>query len=524
MDKLKRVFKKEYLLVLFFAFVILSFLILEPIEDLDELWNYNTARCIADGLIPYKDISMITTPLLPMINAVFLKILGNEVFVMRILAGILGALILFLTFNILKKLFKETNISLICTFLLYLLYQDFFCIDYNFFVLFLVLCILNLEIKYTNKIYSGKFKGRKILVNLNKNQKTNLIIGILSGLCICTKQSIGVLVAFITAIYPIVWIRNKKDIKLAISSIVIRVLGIIIPGVIFLIYLIATGALNDFIGYAIKGISHFDNSILYKTLFESEKLSISIISKALPLMFIICLGFSIFSKKNKNEYRNLLLLNMYSIPMLILMYPISDEIHFLIAVYLFLVTFLYLIFGIFAKWIYSKINLRKKKKIYKILTLLIFIFIFASVTSEAVTNYYDYYKQDKNNVIEHYNGISIHDYLVQRINGIDEFIKNQNSNGKRVYILDAEAAVYNIPLNIYNKDYDMFLKGNIGENGQEGLIEKVKKQSEDKNNLFLVRQIQYSQNWQTPLKVVEYVRNNLEKIDEVEFYDVYVGK
>ena len=70
----------------------------------------------------------------------------------------------------------------------------------------------------------------------------------------------------------------------------------------------------------------------------------------------------------------------------------------------------------------------------------------------------------------------------------------------------------------------MFLKGNIGENGQEGLIEKVKKQTEDKNNLFLVRQIQYSQNWQTPLKVVEYVRNNLEKIDEVEFYDVYVGK
>ena len=360
MDKLKRVFKKEYLLVIFFAFVILSFLILEPIEDLDELWNYNTAKCIADGLIPYKDISMITTPLLPMVNAVFLKILGNEVFVMRILAGILGALTLFLTFNIFKKLFKETNISLICTFLLYLLYQDFFCIDYNFFVLFLVLCILNLEIKYTNKIYSAKFKGRKILVNLNKNKsknkKTNLIIGILAGLCICTKQSIGVLVAFITAIYPMIWIRNKKDIKLAISIIVIRVLGIIIPVVIFLIYLIVTGALNDFIGYAIKGIAHFDNSILYKTLFESEKLPISIISKALPLMFIICLGVSIFSKKARNEYRNLLLLNIYSIPMLILMYPISDEIHFLIAIYLFLVTFLYLIFGIFAKWIYSKIN------------------------------------------------------------------------------------------------------------------------------------------------------------------------
>ena len=52
-------------------------IIIKPISDLDEIWNYNTARAISEGLVPYKDISMITTPLLPMITAIFLKTIAN---------------------------------------------------------------------------------------------------------------------------------------------------------------------------------------------------------------------------------------------------------------------------------------------------------------------------------------------------------------------------------------------------------------------------------------------------------------
>ena len=42
-----------------------------PATDLDEVWNYNTANAFAMGLIPYKQVSMITTPLLPMIKSSF---------------------------------------------------------------------------------------------------------------------------------------------------------------------------------------------------------------------------------------------------------------------------------------------------------------------------------------------------------------------------------------------------------------------------------------------------------------------
>ena len=52
------------------------------LSDLDEVWVYNFARCITNGLLPYKDISMIITPLFPYICAMFLKIFGNELIIL----------------------------------------------------------------------------------------------------------------------------------------------------------------------------------------------------------------------------------------------------------------------------------------------------------------------------------------------------------------------------------------------------------------------------------------------------------
>ena len=527
-SKLKKVFKKEYLLLLFFVFVILSFLVIEPIENLDEIWNYNTARAISEGLIPYKEISMITTPLLPMINALILSIFGNEVLVMRIIAALLCSSILLLTFNIFRKIFKETNINLICTSILFLLCNEYSCIDYNFFVLFLVLVIINLELKLLNISYEKNNEEKEqnwnidLVKNLYENKKLNVLIGLLAGFSICTKQSVGAIVSVFVLIYPLLFLRKREDIKKILICILNRFIGICIPLVIFLVYLILTGSLFDFIDYGVIGITYFDNKIEYKVLFENPNLDISIFAKIFPIALIFLLIFNIFSKKYKIKNRILLLLLTYSIPMLILMYPISDAIHFVIGTYIFKVTLLYLIVGIFGRWIYGKIKINKKKRIYKIVSLIAFLLIYANITSESIHNYFYYFNEDKNHNIRHYANIVIEDYLFQRINEIDQFILEMKEQGKNVYILDSEAAVYNIPLDIYNKDYDMFLKGNIGGYGEGGLINKIQKQAESKDNLFLVRNEKSSQNWQTPLNVVEYVKNNFEKIDQVSFYDVYV--
>lgn len=166
--------KKNILLIVFIFIVIFSIIIIKPINDLDEIWNYNTARAIAEGLIPYKDISMITTPLLPILTSVFLKLIANEIIVSRILAAILWSGILFTTFKIFRKLLKEENICLILTTLIGFLCKDIYCIDYNIFVLFIALIILYQELKNIQNI-----KG--------DNKKYNLIIRYISRNCYLHK-------------------------------------------------------------------------------------------------------------------------------------------------------------------------------------------------------------------------------------------------------------------------------------------------------------------------------------------------
>jgi len=118
-----------------------------------------------------------------------------------------------------------------------------------------------------------------------------------------------------------------------------------------------------------------------------------------------------------------------------------------------------------------------------------------------------------------YKNIEIEDYLQKRINQIDEFILEQEKQGKKVYVLDAEAAIYMIPINKYNKDYDMFLKGNIGKDGEEGQIEKIKQK--DENTIYLIKRKGLNLNWQTPLKVIEYIRENLKLTGEISIYEIY---
>ena len=157
--------KKNILLVLSIFVIIFSIIIIKPITDLDEIWNYNTARAISEGLVPYKDISMITTPLLPMITAIFLKTIANQVIVSRILAAILWTGILFTTYKILKKLLKEENICVILIAIMGFICRDIYCIDYNVTVLLISLIILYSELKDIENV--TKFQNKRDLLIRN---------------------------------------------------------------------------------------------------------------------------------------------------------------------------------------------------------------------------------------------------------------------------------------------------------------------------------------------------------------------
>ncbi len=509
-EKIKAI-SKDFILFIFIAVMVFSIIAINPISNLDEIWNYNTARAITQNLIPYKDISMITTPLLPMITALFLKLIANEVIVSRVLASVLWGGVLFSIFKILKLLIKEKNTCLIIAALLGLLFRDCYCIDYNILSLMFSLIILYIELKNIDKPHF-------------ENNKTDFLIGILAGLTVCTKQSIGAILAIIVVGYKIIFVQNKKEFIEYLKTAFKRIIGILIPIILVLIYLIVTNSLQDFINYAVLGISTFSNKIPYAKLMNNDKKEIQILSRIMPfiLLAMAVLTIVLQNKKKKENIGNIdnkiLTMLIYSLSTIIIMYPISDEIHFLIAGTITFIGLAYILY-LLGITIYNKINLQSKKKIYKITSLMISIIAIAFIAVRGIENITEYTKQEKNETIEHYKNIQISEYLQERINEIDIFILEQEKENKKVYILDAEAAIYMIPINNYNKDYDMFLKGNIGKDGQEGQIQKIKQK--ETNEIILIRKRNLQSNWQTPTEVVDYVRENLEFMGEVSIYEVY---
>lgn len=509
-EKIKAI-SKDFILFIFIAVMVFSIIAINLISNLDEIWNYNTARAITQNLIPYKDISMITTPLLPMITALFLKLIANEVIVSRVLASVLWGGVLFSIFKILKLLIKEENTCLIIIALLGLLFRDCYCIDYNILSLMFSLIILYIELKNIDKPHF-------------ENNKTDFLIGILAGLTVCTKQSIGAILAIIVVGYKIIFVQNKKEFIEYLKTAFKRIIGILIPMILVFIYLIATNSLQDFINYAVLGISTFSNKIPYAQLMNNDKKEIQILSRIMPfiLLAMAVLTIVLQNKKKKENIGNIdnkiLTILIYSLSTIIIMYPISDEIHFLIASTITFIGLAYILY-LLGIAIYNKINLQSKKKIYKITSLLISIILIAFIAVRGIENITEYIKQEKNETIEHYKNIQISEYLQERINEIDNFILEQEKENKKVYILDAEAAIYMIPINNYNKDYDMFLKGNIGKDGQEGQIQKIKQK--ETNEIILIRKRNLQSNWQTPTEVVNYVRENLEFMGEVSIYEVY---
>ena len=308
-----------------------------PATDLDEAWNYNTANAFAMRLIPYKQVSMITTPLLPMINSIFLKIVFNGIITYRIVMGIVFALIVLFIYLIIKELSNKKLLSYICAFFIGTLLINKFLLDYNYLFLLIVLMIAFLEVRDLKK-------------NENFNFNHNLCVGLLTGLAFLTKQTIGLLLIIVVIFEVFIYMKKIGfDLKLTkfIKLIGVRIFGIMIPITMFLIYLGVNGAFNDFINYAIKGVKEFSNSIPYYRLLNSTDYKIAIISRLFIIvycsLFITFILECVKNKKMKDELINIYILAICSIPVIAIIYPISDDFHLIVASVFVLIVVAYLL-------------------------------------------------------------------------------------------------------------------------------------------------------------------------------------
>lgn len=404
------------------------------------------------------------------------------------------SVIIFMMYKITKKIKVPDFIGLILIIFSTYIMRDYFTIDYNWATSLMLLIIIYLEIP--------KEKTETLILN----KKKDLIIGILAGMCIMFKQSTGALIAISAVGYKIFEIKNRNQIKDFLKIVMYRAIGVLIPVVLIFAYLIINGAFSEFLDYCLYGISTFSNKISYERLIKSKNIIIKILSYS-PIILIIIFG--IYFVKKQKEF---LFLTFYGLAGLSVVYPIADESHFVIGIIPCLIIIGHLS-GIIVGKILDKINI--KEKVNFVLSNVLITFIILEC------GYYMYHKVIEmndlnfNSEIRHYIGTPISQNQIDRIKEVDEFIL---SNEKVTYILDAQAALYMIPIDKYNKNYDMFLKGNIGGKGEEGLIEDLKR---DNKKTVLILSDKFIRNWQTPEKVINYIKKDMKRTGTIGVFDIY---
>lgn len=487
---------KVFVIILFFI-SIFSIIMPRALGNYDELWNFNFANQMANGLIPYKDFNMIQTPLMPMVCSIFLKIFGQELIVMRVLAVILNLMIFYVSYKILSYLKVSKPLILGTLISIFLLLQKYMYIDYNLGLLLILLLIIYLELRKTTQ-------------KLELHIKYDILIGILSGLCFTLKQSIGMVAIIAIVGYQILKVKNKNDLILFIKIALFRALGALIPIGILIIYLICNNALKDFISYAILGIGTFSNNIPYTRLIFGKNKITFVLSILVPILLIIMLIITLVKRR-----KVVTIFTVFSLTSFLLVFPISDEIHFYIGIVPILIYISYLI-SRFLRGINWK-N-RKKKKYIFLRTFLSCVIILSSIYFGYmnIKKNIDYFRNmDTQTLMNGYKYITMSEYTKKKIEIVDSFILSQN---KPVYILDAEAVLYRIPINQYYKDYDMFLKGNLGKDGEKGQIQKLEA---DDNKIILIRKDTIKRNWQNPEEVRNYVKENYTKVGSISIFDIY---
>lgn len=280
----------KYKKVVGFIFLFIFFLLALCVfgyhnNQFDSIWNYGYSYAISRGQVPYRDFSMVSTPLYSFVMAIGLVFWSNNLMFL-----IEQALLLTIMFYFLYQLYGVKVILLLLVFC-FPLFQALVP-TYNTFCLFLLV----------------------LLIYAEKHWKNGYVIGVILGLLFCTKQTIGILV-FLPTIYYL--IKNRGEFCL-------RFLGFITPVLILVCYLAFQGALWNFIDFCFLGLVDFgsNNSKVFTLWFY-----------LFLVLFIFMIIYTIKHKEN--------IINYYILFASIgLMVPIFAYYHFSAFFFLFMIMFL----------------------------------------------------------------------------------------------------------------------------------------------------------------------------------------
>ena len=458
------------------------------ITNSDELWNFQNIYKMYNGFQIYKDANVIVTPLFFWIGEFLFKILGANFFIFRVYNIMIMLSLYFVTYLLLKKIGinKKISISIV---LILITFKKYYLLlgQANYNTMALLLCLIG------TYIYIDKYKYNA------------LIQGIILFLIFMTKQNIGIFYGIGLVICELL---NNKNLKEKKNNLTIEILIFLVLLIVFCIYLYINNNLYNFINYTALGIREFSN--------ENRSLEITNLILAI---FLVCANISlivIFIRNEKinitkSEKEQMIQLSCFSIPLSLIMFPILNGMHFFIGIYLSIILFIYLM-----KIMIDRINIKVSDKIVNII-LVIFCFLTCTYSINSFISWAKMIKSEEYNFdIKNpfYGGIFKED-TINNIENVVEHIENTDNN---VIVLSSKAAFYMIPTGRSNGMMDLPFKGNLGQGGENGLIEKIKN---TKNAEFLIEKDEENIEWQESKSVRKYIIDNMEKIGEIEEFEIY---
>ena len=120
--------------------------------------------------------------------------------------------------------------------------------------------------------------------------------------------------------------------------------------------------------------------------------------------------------------------------------------------------------------------------------------------------------------LKHLEGVRLDRDTAAQIETVNAYLAAHAAD-RPIYILDGAAVLYKIPMDLYDKDYDICNTGNWGSQTAEEVAERLL----EMDGVMLLAAEGYSVNWQVPERFLEYIRERAVCIDHVGKYEVYLA-
>ncbi len=484
--------KKEDLIVLLFIIIaVTAFAFNYKLTVGDEIWNFSNMYKMSQGYTIYKDLNVIITPFIFYIGEILFKIFGGNILVEKVLNVCICVYFFFLIYKIFEQLKLDKVNSIFYTIVIYweIFYITIGGANYN--ILALVFCFIGILFILKHKPY--------------------WIQGIIIFLIFMTKQNIGIyyLIGYvITKIIEVIQNAkavNKENIKQWIKELMIPIGIFIVLFAIYLLYLYTQNNLYNFINYTFLGISEFGRKNLA---FDTGCLIyLLIIALMVYPMILFMLNFKKFNI-NKEIKQKAYVLMSFSVPLLFIAYPLINRWHTDLGI---ITTIIFTIYVIEKSFLEELANNKIIKNIKKIIIglFLILITIFSIVQNVQYFNAlktYDYY--------DVYYGALIDNDVKKEI---DEIVNYINEEDKQTIVLSYYSNLYMNILDRNNEKMDLPFYGNLGKEGEDGLIEEIKELQN--TNLLILKE--EDKEYQESKKVRNYVIENYKQIGEIGRFFIY---